>query len=216
MTCGTITHLVLFRYRTNLSWNDLEKHFSAFRALENQCLHHETGKPYMVSMRMGKNRSWETYSKGMTHAFILEFSSQADLDYFLTRDPIQLEFARKTRPLVEDTTVIDIKDGELFGDKPVMPGTVGTKVYKGSCHCGKLEWEVRMPERPEHVLCHCDTCKKLGGGPYSCNAIVSQGDLAVIRGELSSYTYPGACGKCSFHAPTPPTPPVHRNLSPPY
>jgi hypothetical protein len=61
----------------------------------------------------------------------------------------------------------DIEDGTLFGDgskKAVIE-------YDGSCHCGQIEWNVKL-ENPQHILCHCDTCKKLGGGAFSCNQIV--------------------------------------------
>lgn len=44
------------------------------------------------------------------------------------------------------------------------------------------------------MLCHCDTCKELGGGPYSCNYIVPREDLKVIKGKPSVYTHQGASG----------------------
>jgi len=49
----------------------------------------------MLSMRMGKNNSWEPHSKGMTHAFILEFASQEHLDYYLLEDRVHAEFSRE-------------------------------------------------------------------------------------------------------------------------
>ncbi|KAI7378206.1 hypothetical protein KC336_g19428, partial [Hortaea werneckii] len=72
---STITHIVLFKYRPEITWSDFEAHFETFQALQTKCLHPKTGKPYMLSMRMGKNRSWEPFSNGMTHAFVLEFAS---------------------------------------------------------------------------------------------------------------------------------------------
>jgi hypothetical protein len=67
--------------------------------------------------------------------------------------------------------MIDIHNGILFGPSPLAPAKA--KVYNGSCHCGGITWTAKL-EKAEHVLCHCDTCKKLGGGPYSLNAIVSK------------------------------------------
>jgi hypothetical protein len=95
----TISHIVLFKYRADISWTDLEAHFSAFLALQTQCLN-SSGKPYMLSMRMGKNRSRETLNKGMTHGFILEFASQDDLDYYLSTDPVHAAFSRAALPMV--------------------------------------------------------------------------------------------------------------------
>lgn len=137
----------------------------------------------------------------MTHAFVLEFASQDDLDYYLTRDPVHLEFSRNAHPLIEDSLVVDIRDGVLFGPAAKRPLGVtfpgeGGRTWKGTCHCGGCEWEVRTDgEDLKHVLCHCDTCKKLGGGPYSCNYIVPKEDLKVTKGKPSVYTYQGASGK---------------------
>jgi hypothetical protein len=100
----TITHIVLFKYRPNISWTDFENHFHSFTSLRTKCL--RNGKPYMKSMRMGKNRSWEPFSKGMTHGFVLEFENQDDLDYYLTKDPVHLEFSRQAGPLLEDSVVV--------------------------------------------------------------------------------------------------------------
>ncbi|KAK5712568.1 hypothetical protein LTR17_017949 [Elasticomyces elasticus] len=121
MATESITHIVLFKYRPNITWTDLEEHFTAFTALRSRCLHSSTGKPYMLSMRMGKNRSWEPFSKGFTHGFVLEFASQADLDHYLTADPVHLAFSREAGPLIEDSIVVDIQDGVLFGAAAERP-----------------------------------------------------------------------------------------------
>ncbi|KAK5685057.1 hypothetical protein LTS10_003132 [Elasticomyces elasticus] len=200
MATETITHIVLFKYRPSITWTDLEEHFTAFTALRDRCLHPSTGKPYMLSMRMGKNRSWEPFSKGFTHGFVLEFASQADLDHYLTADPVHLAFSREAGPLIEDSVVVDIQDGVLFGAAAKRPRS--GKEYRGSCHCGALEWTARL-ESAEHILCHCRTCQQLSGGPYSCNQIIPKGDLKVTKGKPACYSYTGASGKevrCYFCA----------------
>jgi hypothetical protein len=195
---NSIWHVPQFRYRADVSWVELQNHFDHLRSLQHKCLHPATGKPYMRSMRFGKNNSWEGLGKGATHVAILEFASQEDLDYYLLQDEVHAEFSRKAAPLVEDVTVIDIQDGVLFGPTPQKPVGLGGR-YKGACHCRASEWEVQVPagETLKHVLCHCDTCKRLGGGPYSCNYIVPNGSLRVTRGSPSVYTYKGASGKYS-------------------
>ena len=144
----------------------------------------------MISMRMGKNTSWEPFGKGMTHAFILEFASTEDRDYYLLKDPVHHAFSAKAGPLIEDSLVIDFEDSRLFADSTPAP----VQSYDGSCHCGMIGWTVRLAN-PQHILCHCDTCKKLGGGPFSCNQIVDQGDLRVTKGSPRVYSYTGASGK---------------------
>ena len=191
-----VTHIVLFKYRSDITWTDFQTHFDAFQALQRQCIHPDTGKPYMLSLRMGQNNSWEPHSKGMTHAFVLEFASQQHLDYYLLQDEVHAEFSRKAKPLIEDSVVVDIKDGVLFGPKPKKPVGLGG-VWKGTCHCQDIEWSVQVSQDEElkHIVCHCDTCKKLGGGPYSCNYIVPREALTILKGRPSEYAYKGASGK---------------------
>ncbi|KAI9672385.1 MAG: hypothetical protein M1817_003407 [Caeruleum heppii] len=43
--------------------------------------------------------------------------------------------------------------------------------YNGRCHCGQVEWTVSL-EDASHVICHCDACKMLSGGPETLNQIV--------------------------------------------
>ncbi|TKA61467.1 hypothetical protein B0A49_12575 [Cryomyces minteri] len=201
----TISHIVLFKYRPSITWADFESHFETFMALRTRCVHPTTGKPLMLSMKAGKNRSWEPFSKGMTHGFVLDFANQEDLDYYLTRDPGHLAFSKAAGPLIEDSVVVDIRDGILFG--PAAPRPLAANEYKGSCHCGQMEWTAKL-DTAEHVLCHCDTCKRLGGGPYSCNQIIPKEDLRIFRGVPKVYVYTGAsgknvncyyCGNCTSH-----------------
>ncbi|OCL04643.1 hypothetical protein AOQ84DRAFT_415718 [Glonium stellatum] len=99
-TSAPITHIVLFKYSPSITWAKLESHFSSFLSLQSKCLHPSTRKPYMKSMRMGKNRSWEPYSKGMTHGFVLEFEDQDDLNYYLTQDPVHKAFSQTAKDLM--------------------------------------------------------------------------------------------------------------------
>lgn len=191
-----ITHIVLFKYRPDITWTDFQAHFSAFQALRTRCVHPDTGKPYMLSLRMGQNNSWEPFSKGMTHGFVLEFASQEHLDYYLLHDAVHKAFSLSAAPLIADSVVVDIRDGVLFGPAPRKP--VGVRgVWTGACHCGDVEWEVSLAEDEQlkHIVCHCDTCKKLGGGPYSCNYIVPREALRLRKGSVAEYAYQGASGK---------------------
>ncbi|KAG9731090.1 hypothetical protein KCU73_g11688, partial [Aureobasidium melanogenum] len=138
----TITHIVLFKYRPDITWSDFEKHFESFMALKTKSLNPKTGKPLIMSLKAGKNRSWEPFSKGFTHGFVLEFENQEDLDYYLTQEPVHIEFSRNTGPLIDDSCVIDIKDGILFGPPADRP--LGQDEYQGSCHCGGINWTAKL------------------------------------------------------------------------
>jgi hypothetical protein len=194
MATETITHVVLFKYRSEVPWSDLEDHFKHFMSLKTRSLHPQTDLPLIKSLRAGKNTSWEQFSQGMTHAFILEFASQSDLDYYLTAEPVHVQFSKDAKPLIEDSLVVDFKDGVLFGAKaehPLLREVEG--LWRGSCHCETVRWTARL-ESAEHVLCHCATCQKLGGGPYSCNQIIPKDELKIVWGteNVGEYKYKGA------------------------
>lgn len=132
----------------------------------------------------------------MTHGFVLEFANQDDLDYYLTAEPVHLAFSKAAKPLIEDSVIVDIRDGVLFGPAAEHPLAKGEGVRKGACHCEGVRWTVKL-KNAEHVLCHCSTCQKLGGGPYSCNQIVPKESLKFLTGQdnVGEYKYKGASGK---------------------
>ena len=68
----------------------------------------------MLSMKAGKNMSWEPFGKGMTHGFVLEFKDQADLDYYLTEDPVHAAFSAAAKGLIEDSIVVGTWVSSLF------------------------------------------------------------------------------------------------------
>ena len=201
MATDPVTHIVLFKYRQDISWTDLENHFKSFTALQHKSLDPNTGKPLIQSLKAGKNRSWEPFSKGMTHGFVLEFANQADLDYYLTTEPVHIAFSKAAKPLIEDSIVVDIKDGVLFGSAAEHPLARADGVRKGTCHCESIQWMAKL-ENAEHVLCHCSTCQKLGGGPYSCNQIIPKEEFQILSGEehISQYRYKGASGMLDFRS----------------
>jgi hypothetical protein len=49
-----ITHIVLFKYKKDITWINLQSHFDVFLRLKEKCIHPDTGRSYMVSMRAGR------------------------------------------------------------------------------------------------------------------------------------------------------------------
>lgn len=41
---------------------------------------------------------------------------------------------------------------------------------------------------------HCDTCKVLSGGTFTCNQIIPRSDIKITKGKLNDYTYYGDSG----------------------
>ncbi|WP_296489892.1 GFA family protein [Phenylobacterium sp.] len=78
----------------------------------------------------------------------------------------------------------------------------------GGCHCGRVRFEVALPERPEAHSCNCSMCSKVG----FIHLIVPESRFRLVRGEgeLVEYTFNSGvarhlfcrtCGVKSFYRP---------------
>ncbi|KAK9370717.1 Mss4-like protein [Lipomyces kononenkoae] len=81
----------------------------------------------------------------------------------------------------------------------------------GQCHCGDLQWTVTSdtPALPNHTICHCRSCKLLGGGDFCGILLTSISAVRFERGTPKVYTYYNAegdrvhctfCSICTTHA----------------
>ncbi len=81
-------------------------------------------------------------------------------------------------------------------------------IYKGSCHCGAVQYEVEAPETIVSQECNCSICSKSG----YLHLIVPKSKFILLQGEqhLTTYTFGtgGAkhrfcktCGIKSFYIP---------------
>ena len=80
--------------------------------------------------------------------------------------------------------------------------------YKGSCHCGAIQFEAEAPEEVECQDCNCSICSKSG----YLHLIVPESRFRLLQGEanLSTYTFDSGeakhkfckiCGIKSFYIP---------------
>ena len=81
-------------------------------------------------------------------------------------------------------------------------------IYKGSCHCGAVQFQVEAPEVVECQDCNCSICSKSG----YLHLIVPDSKFKLLQGEdnLTTYTFDTAeakhkfcktCGIKSFYIP---------------
>ena len=81
-------------------------------------------------------------------------------------------------------------------------------IYKGSCHCGEVSFEVEVPEEIVASECNCSICSKSG----FLHLIVPKSRFNLLSGEESLVTYTfntgvakhlfcGRCGIKSFYIP---------------
>ena len=58
-------------------------------------------------------------------------------------------------------------------------------IYRGSCHCGAIQFQVEAPEKIKCADCNCSICSKSG----YLHLIVPRSKLKLLQGEASITTY---------------------------
>ena len=80
-------------------------------ALKTNCIHPDTGKPYIKASSGGVNNSIEGLADGFTHAFVVEFESVEDRDYYVKKDPAHAAFLKSLGGVLVKPLVIDFTAG---------------------------------------------------------------------------------------------------------
>ncbi len=68
-----------------------------------------------------------------------------------------------------------------------------TKELSGVCDCEAIHYKITGPVKLV-VNCHCNSCRKRNGAPYSTYCVVSQGDLKIVQGQEKLATYENSQG----------------------
>ncbi|CAG8934035.1 unnamed protein product [Penicillium salamii] len=107
----SITHIVLFQFKADLAPTVIKDACTRMLSLRDTCLHPASQKPYIKTSSGGLDNSPEGAQHGITHAFVVEFSSAADRDYYVSEDPVHQEFVRSLSGLIEKAQVLDFTNG---------------------------------------------------------------------------------------------------------
>lgn len=79
---GKIQHIVLFRYKKNISQKQRQQVLQKFLQLKKTAK--RNGKPYILSLEAGAmNESLEGAGQGFDQAYIVEFRSEGDRNYYV-------------------------------------------------------------------------------------------------------------------------------------
>lgn len=81
-------------------------------------------------------------------------------------------------------------------------------IYKGSCHCGAIQFEVEAPEQLTVEDCNCSICNKSG----FLHLIVPKSRFKLLQGEdnittytwntgIAKHTFCKSCGIKAFYIP---------------
>ena len=100
-----------------------------FFGLKKTCIHPTTLRPYIVSISGGKDISTENLQvcsrskfgdrqqsdlleqNGISHAFVLQFHSIEDRDYYVNDDPVHKTFKEAAASALEKAIVVDYQNG---------------------------------------------------------------------------------------------------------
>lgn len=113
---AVVRHLVLFRYKEDVSWEQRREVRRRFEALAE--LSKREGAPYIFSIETGRQASREGLDHGFEEAFIVSFRSEGDRNYYVGTpvvtdpqyfDPEHQKFKDFVEPLLA-------KDGVLVFD----------------------------------------------------------------------------------------------------
>ena len=66
-------------------------------------------------------------------------------------------------------------------------------MYKGSCLCGSVRYEVQG-KLGTAVYCHCSRCRKASGSAFASNAVVDASAFKVVQGDESLKVFSTAEG----------------------
>ena len=74
-------------------------------------------------------------------------------------------------------------------------------LYNGSCHCGKVKFQLSRERPLDAKICHCRTCQKLHGSPLQWCAIFHKDDINFTHGHHDLGWYESSEKTCEHKLP---------------
>lgn len=122
---GIIKHIVLFRYKDNVTPAQKKEVVQRFLKLRDSTRPGEK-EPYVMSITTGSQNSGENVSMGFEQAFIVTFSSEGDRNYYVGTpvvndtayyDPNHSEFKKFVGPLLAESNGVLVFDFSASNQK---------------------------------------------------------------------------------------------------
>jgi hypothetical protein len=101
---NVLRHVVMFKFKDSSKAEDIKKVEDAFRSLADKL-------SLIKDFEWGKNSSPENLNQGLTHCFLVTFSSEKDRDTYLTH-PDHQAFVEILKPHLDKVTVVDYWAGK--------------------------------------------------------------------------------------------------------
>ncbi|KAL8822107.1 MAG: hypothetical protein Q9191_007150 [Dirinaria sp. TL-2023a] len=73
--------------------------------------------------------------------------------------------------------------------------------YRGSCHCGKIKYQLSREKPLDAKYCHCTTCQKIHGAPFQWAAIFHKTDINFTHGHHDLGWYESSEKTCVHKLP---------------
>ncbi|KAF2692273.1 stress responsive A/B barrel domain protein [Lentithecium fluviatile CBS 122367] len=105
------THIVLFKFKDSATPFQIKDITSRMISLGRQCMRPGTRTPYIKSITGGRDSSIENLQEGISHAFIVQFQSNEDRDYYVNEDPVHQAFKDAAGAYLEKAVVVDFQEG---------------------------------------------------------------------------------------------------------
>ena len=96
---SVLRHVVTFKFKESASEAQIKEVVDAFRALKTKI-------PEIRAFEWGTNNSPENLNQGLTHCFLVTFSSEKDRDDYLVH-PEHKKFVEILKPHLDKVTVLD-------------------------------------------------------------------------------------------------------------
>ena len=68
------------------------------------------------------------------------------------------------------------------------------QVGEGGCRCGAIRYRCNA-EALGVSFCYCRDCQKSSGGPFSCFVLVPPESVAIVKGQIKSYSVRAESGR---------------------
>ncbi|KAH7367737.1 stress responsive a b barrel domain-containing protein [Plectosphaerella cucumerina] len=102
-----VTHIVAVGFKDDVSAETIKETAAGFFKLQQSCVHPTNQQPYILSVKGGKDTSPEGLQNGITHAFVVEFASEEDRDYYVKEDLAHRAYAQGLGSVIGKIVVTD-------------------------------------------------------------------------------------------------------------
>ncbi|KAK2606261.1 hypothetical protein QQS21_003309 [Conoideocrella luteorostrata] len=106
-----VIHIVLFQFKKEQTEQQRQALNDKMLGLRFKCIHPTSKEPYIKSSIGGMDNSIEGMQHGATHAFIVEFESVQDRDYYVNEDPAHSAFVKEVLQSLDKATILDFSPG---------------------------------------------------------------------------------------------------------